>query len=338
MSDFLTRLAGRILGTAPVLKPWTPSRFEAAPGLDLVEPPADPDFVPLGGVRAEDVSHAEPLGPHPPDPPLPSPPRPPGEGGRARRGTSSSFLVAGLAPAREGASPSTTEAVTAFSERLRMPPHGTGEDEPSRHPESEPREPEGSGRAELPSPQILQAAEAPRRMTARSRGPEAGPPPVQRAREPRGIEDVGGGAPLPVEGRAMGEGSGVRSRGGDVRDIFDELDELTAIAETPRPAPASSAPAPDEPLPRSAPLRPAEEFSLTPRFAHREDAVGPRQDFPPAAWTAGDRAEPEPTIEITIGRIEVKAPPPPPAPRARPARPGPRISLNEYLRRRREGR
>ncbi|HEX3530697.1 MAG TPA: hypothetical protein VH988_26840 [Thermoanaerobaculia bacterium] len=77
---------------------------------------------------------------------------------------------------------------------------------------------------------------------------------------------------------------------------------------------------------------------MTPRFAHREDAGGPRQDFSPAAWTADDRAEPEPTIEITIGRIEVKAPPPPPAPRPRPARPGPRVSLNEYLRRRREGR
>ncbi len=323
MSDFLTRLAGRILGTAPVLKPWTPSRFEAAPGLDLV---------------AEGVSYAEPLEPHPPGPPLPSPPRPPGEGGRVHRGArenQTSRHPESEPRELEGsgrAERSVPQILQVAEAPLRMTSRRRGTesgpvsgDEPGRHPEGEPREPEGSVRAELSSPQILQVAEAPRRMTARSRGPEAGPSPMaQKAREPRGIEDLGGGAPLPAEGGAMGEGSGVRSRGSDIRNIFDELA-------------SSSAPASDEPLPRSAQLRPAEEFSLTPRFAHREDAVGSRQDFPPVAWTGDDGAEPEPTIEITIGRIEVKAPPPP-APRARPARPGPRVSLTEYLRRRREGR
>jgi hypothetical protein len=337
MSDFLTRLAGRVLGTAPVLRPWTPSRFEAGPGLDLVEqPPVDPDFVPLAGGHAERVLDAEPLEPHPPGPPLPSPPLPPGEGGRARRGIRDEPSRHPEGEPREpegsGWAELSSPQILPVSE---APRRRDGEGTTSRHPEAEPREPDGSGWAELSSPQILQVTEAPRRMTARSLGPEAGPSPVQRARDLRGIENVGGGAPLPVEGRAMGEGSGVRSRGGDIRNT---LGELAAVAETPRPAPASSAPAPGEPLSRAAPPRSAEEFSLTPRFAHREDAVGPRQDFPLAAWTADDRAEPEPTIEITIGRIEVKAPPHPPAPPARPARPGPRISLNEYLRRRREGR
>jgi hypothetical protein len=57
------------------------------------------------------------------------------------------------------------------------------------------------------------------------------------------------------------------------------------------------------------------------------------------AWEEGQAGQaPEPTIRVTIGRIEVRAtaPAPPPAPAARPA--GPRLTLEEYLRRRNEGR
>jgi hypothetical protein len=47
---------------------------------------------------------------------------------------------------------------------------------------------------------------------------------------------------------------------------------------------------------------------------------------------------PAPTIRITIGRVEVRAVTPPPAPSRRPARPAPRMSLDEYLRSQNGGR
>ena len=57
---------------------------------------------------------------------------------------------------------------------------------------------------------------------------------------------------------------------------------------------------------------------------------------------AGVRREPvppaRPTVQVTIGRIEVRAVQPPPAPPVPRAPVGPRISLDEYLRERNEGR
>ena len=49
--------------------------------------------------------------------------------------------------------------------------------------------------------------------------------------------------------------------------------------------------------------------------------------------------KPAPTIQVTIGRIEVRAItlPAPPAPRFKPARPGPALSLDDYLKQRNEG-
>ncbi len=46
------------------------------------------------------------------------------------------------------------------------------------------------------------------------------------------------------------------------------------------------------------------------------------------------------TIQVTIGRIEVRAimPPAPPAPRTKPARTGPTLSLEDYLKQRNQGR
>jgi hypothetical protein len=50
-------------------------------------------------------------------------------------------------------------------------------------------------------------------------------------------------------------------------------------------------------------------------------------------------SEPGPTIRVTVGRIEVRAIPPParPAPHSRPARSGPMLSLEEYLKQRQGG-
>jgi hypothetical protein len=81
--------------------------------------------------------------------------------------------------------------------------------------------------------------------------------------------------------------------------------------------------------------------SLAPRSALREESPLPGLAVPsPRAPFAESGTAPaaEPVIRVTIGRIEVRAaaPAPPPAPAARPA--SPQLSLEDYLRRRGEGR
>jgi hypothetical protein len=50
------------------------------------------------------------------------------------------------------------------------------------------------------------------------------------------------------------------------------------------------------------------------------------------------RADPEPTVHVTIGTVEIKAGARSTPPRPRPASPAvPRVGLTEYLRRRRAG-
>lgn len=50
-------------------------------------------------------------------------------------------------------------------------------------------------------------------------------------------------------------------------------------------------------------------------------------------------SSPPPNIRVTIGRVEVRAimPPEPKAPPAKPSRPGPALSLDDYLKQRNEG-
>ncbi|HEY4588516.1 MAG TPA: hypothetical protein VII86_04790, partial [Thermoanaerobaculia bacterium] len=79
---------------------------------------------------------------------------------------------------------------------------------------------------------------------------------------------------------------------------------------------------------------------LVPRAALRQEPPLPGVTPPSPRAEAGPAAAPasEPTIRVTIGRIEVRAaaPAPPPAPAPRPA--APRLTLEDYLRRRREER
>src|SRR6185369_15391207 len=72
-----------------------------------------------------------------------------------------------------------------------------------RHPEGEPGEREGSGRADLACPQILWVARAPRRMTLRSRS--------LHPRTAR-VGTLSLVSPLPAGGWGeLGEGPGVRA-------------------------------------------------------------------------------------------------------------------------------
>lgn len=110
----------------------------------------------------------------------------------------------------------------------------------------------------------------------------------------------------------------------------EEIDEISSI---PAPAPADPR---VEGIEETGPRHP-----LVPRSALREESALPGLAVPspraPSAET-GTAPAAEPVIRVTIGRIEVRAaaPAPPPAPAPRPA--GPRLSLEDYLRRRGEGR
>jgi hypothetical protein len=87
-------------------------------------------------------------------------------------------------------------------------------------------------------------------------------------------------------------------------------------------------------------LAPEQRQPIVPRSALRRDPLVPLRSGSPRAEAqalAGSPPAAEPTIRVSIGRVEVRAtaPTPPPAPAARPA--GPRLTLEEYVRRRNEG-
>jgi hypothetical protein len=109
------------------------------------------------------------------------------------------------------------------------------------------------------------------------------------------------------------------------------------------PAPATSVPAHVTAPPRSAPAPVV--VTPPPRSAPAPVIVKPRVAPAPAALASAQAPtqpepatpEPAPIIQVTIGRIEVRATPPPSQP-ARGARPaGPALSLDEYLRSRSGG-
>ena len=143
-----------------------------------------------------------------------------------------------------------------------------------------------------------------------------------------------GGSPSPGGGWVEDgrEGQGVRTPSDTARASF---------AAVPPPALATQASLTEEAPERRQPI--------VPRTVARAEPVlrwpdSPRSDVPsgevraPARHEAGPSPDAEPTVRVTIGRIEVRAvaPATPPAPAARPA--GPRLTLEEYVRRRNEGR
>ena len=129
--------------------------------------------------------------------------------------------------------------------------------------------------------------------------------------------------------------------------------ELPVPAIHPRPT-ALITPSTSEPVPVSATrtssraLRPEKVMELKPveRESHRRltsgrdvHAISPRpvsQRFHAPAQQAGSPPV-TPTINVTIGRIEVRATPPPRAPEPAPRTPAPVMSLDEYLRQRAGG-
>lgn len=173
------------------------------------------------------------------------------------------------------------------------------------------------------APQPLRAEEAPRARSERIR-PASEIEPLKRRRqeEPGPAAETGAAAPplpsLPAEPPAVRPGAKAESPPSDRAAATPVVREAGARRTPPPPEPAKAPPVgPIETTPAARPAQAAPEPTL---------AVSP--SFP----TLARRDAPEPTVRVTIGRIDVRAVRlvEPPEPRKKP-RPEPGMSLEEYL-------
>jgi hypothetical protein len=300
MSDFLGRLAARALGQVPPLGPRLASRFEQAPAL------------------SEEVVETAPVERTPEGRALTSPallsPRERREEERGSEAVVDLDGQAGVQTALSATPPSPIPALSSVSStalRAAVPERAP---EPSalegRHLNSLGLQPQVSEPRDLLSPEG--ATPSPRSVPPLSGLGEADRPP-SLGLTPQAIQMP------PLQGGFLGTVVRTPTEG------IDEISSLPALAD-PR----------GERIEETGARRP-----LVPRSALREESALPGLAVPspraPFAET-GTAPAAEPVIRVTIGRIEVRAaaPAPPPAPAARPA--GPRLSLEDYLRRRGEGR
>lgn len=209
----------------------------------------------------------------------------------------------------------------------------------AEQPEATPLTMETEFRPAAPTPH----PEPPTQARVVTRGETTLPPPA-RGRQPereiigRGsvIErDVPLGEPQP---HAHPEPSPMpAARPGTLTPVLPQMRLAPAQPLAP-PAPAVERVAPPEKLqppahahPEPSPMQAARPGTLTPVLP--QIRLAPAQPLAPPAPAPG---LPTPTIQVTIGRIEVKATPPaPPSKKQRPA--APVMSLEEYLRRRAGG-
>jgi hypothetical protein len=165
-------------------------------------------------------------------------------------------------------------------------------------------------------PEAAEAYVAPRAETQPASAKEISPP--VHASPPVTPEEH-----IPLTGKPLGEHIPVGVVLAPAREPAPLQAETATLAlQTTNPASGGSSSATVQVQPGQPPL-PASSKTSSERPASRE---------PPQAGRVA--AEPAPVIQVTIGRIEVRAatPPAPPAARSQPAKPA--ISLDEYLRRR----
>ena len=177
----------------------------------------------------------------------------------------------------------------------------------------------------FPTPRTARTEEAARTPTRRERAqpageaePQPGRPGLSADREEE--EEAPPGRTLPAE-QPLG-----RTRTRAARPEGDGRAGTPAVVEAGVPHPAVPPPPepavspPDRAIGTAAPVRPARTVP-EPGLAAR-----------PPSTRLVERAAREPTVRVTIGRIDVRAVKveEPPAPKEKP-RPGPRMSLDEYL-------
>lgn len=176
-------------------------------------------------------------------------------------------------------------------------------------------------------------------------------PQIQEVSEPEAVAKVQPAAPvpggIPVSGHASdssprplaqpppaGPAAQLRTpHGAFVRSETGPVVTPAAISTTPVP-PAREAPEPESVLK----VGPAMPHVTTKSQPVIRPAPVQSPTFPAPEKPAVTPSEPR-SIQVRIGRIEVRAitPPAPPAPRTMPARPGPALSLDDYLKQRNEG-
>lgn len=340
MSHFLSRLAARARGDAPALSPRRPSRFEssAAPvaggrfeaaGSRGVEAPADAWAAVVPGEALREAPRQRPG----------MRDRGPAETGRA------SLLEAGVAGASEAMPPGAPEPPGSLEPAARRDVALDSSNRPreldrelDRELGGEPHGASGSGnlsRARRILPSAVPAEASKSRLSGPSRKPasrsptleslsgssaagaSAGPPAVE-SRTSAPAEPKPGIHPALPAGGFLREGSGAEPRGASSGDP----------ASVPGPGPRQRDPAPSVELP---PRR-----SSRPSLSRRGE---------PQGLLSRSREPRETTVTVSIGSIEVRAIQP--AMKAAPGAfaktggqsgtGGPKASLEEYLRRRREG-
>ena len=142
--------------------------------------------------------------------------------------------------------------------------------------------------------------------------------------------------PRPIDG--SDDGSASRSRAavpGGEGARRDTRSDGVAVAQPAGPGLVQPASATSRTMP---PARPSP--AVTPATLDRAGVTAaPGPATPPISGVRSEAAPAaRPTVQVTIGRIEVRAVPPPPASPARREPAGPRVSLDDYLRERNGGR
>jgi hypothetical protein len=278
MADFITRLAERALGVAPVVQPLIPSMFAPEPishstGLEW-DSETSTSLGDLGWPRARSVQETLPARDAPTE-------RPADPAMAQQEDQSDDALSSGTPESRPRPS---HLGESASSERGAM----TGKEDQQGSPRTTARHPQTS-------PEIRPATLHRTEPGPKRRGLPLGPP---------SAEDESDEAVFRPLGTLLDRGQG------------------ETLPPVPSPGAQASLDASEDAPPPVAPrmIRPQLDGYL--ERGPQEPRVAPAESSAPA-------------IRVTIGRIEVRAitspPPMPPAQRTMPTRPGPELSLDDYL-------
>lgn len=328
MSDFVTRLAERAMGTVPIVQPLIAPRFARGPADHLIEHEDEPAEVPdLTPPRTR------------PDTPTPDEQEPQNE-------ESDTGVTLPYSAPDDRTRPDPSDASTTGQEGVDVPDTSGP---PRRPPAAREPGPLETGMESIQEERQISSSTPPRPL---ARAPESGSRTLlsgEQARQvfpDRGLRreyrtTIADGRNPPPELRLESE---PRVESAPARRGFEEAPPRL-VAEGPTLDPF----APDDVTGRAMPL--AERARVTveapaltsgaapvivPRIVrHQPDQW--REDSADEARVIAPKS-PAPTIKVTIGRIEVRAvTPQAPVQRETPARPGPLLSLDDYLTQRNGG-